>query len=302
LESSLLYTAEENPPEEDPSDPFRKFRFEPTFGERFVSRKRPTLFMAKWGENGSVHRIHISNSDEAQRGFPSYLGPSTFSSKDEDELLAIQYHMTMDGRKLGIVYCTNRASSTTKLTLDIKDDNVSASAGVLFSERPSRSPRVWFAENGRKRLAIWLSYFHEPHGSCASLHVTDFFNEPKTIVRSVVDPTVGDFPGLYLDQLPPTPFVQHKECPFVVTHSAWGSRRTVLLIDLENGNVVDLTPDTGKLWSWTVLACDGKDKIIASRASPTSPQELVVGRLGGGDNWPQIKWTTVDKPDLPESS
>lgn len=209
----------------------------------------------------------------------------------------------MDGRKLGIVYCTNRSSSTIKLTLDAKDDEISAGARILFLERPSRSPRVWFTEDGTKRLAVWLSYFHQPHGSCASLHVTDFSDEPKTTVRSITRPKeAGDFPGLYLDQLPPSPFVEHKEHPFVVTHSAWGSRRTVLLIDLENGNVVNLTPDTGELWSWTVLVCDGKDRIVASRASPTSPQELVVGQLGGGDNWPQVKWTVVDRPDLPESS
>ena len=209
----------------------------------------------------------------------------------------------MDGRKLGIVYCTNRASSMIKLTLSAKDENVSASADVLFSERPSRSPRVWSTKDGKKRLAVWLSYFHEPHGSCASLHVTDFSSEPKTIVQPVARPKeTGAFPGLYLDQLPPTPFVEYKESPVVVTHSAWGSRRTVLLVELENGNVVNLTPDAGELWSWTVLACDGKDKIVASRASPTSPQELVVGRLGGGDNGPEVEWTVVDKPDLPESS
>jgi len=209
----------------------------------------------------------------------------------------------MDGRKLGIVYCTNRSSSTIKLTLNANDDNVSASADVLFSERPSRSPRVLLTEDGKKRLAVWLSFSHEPHGSCASLHITDFSSKPKTIVQTVSRPRdAEDFPGLYLDQLPPTPFVEYKEHPFIVTHSAWGSRRTVLLIDLEHGNVVDLTPDAGELWSWSVLACDGKDRVVASRASPTSPQELVVGRLGGGDNWPQVKWVVVDKPDLPESS
>jgi acylaminoacyl-peptidase len=299
----LLYTAEEIPAEEDPNDPFRKFRFEPTFGERFVGRKRPALFLAKWGESGSVHRVRISNSDEAQPVFPSYLGHSVFISKDEDELLTTQYHMAKDGRKLGIAHCSNRPSSTIKLTLDDKGDNVSASGVVIFSERPSRSPRVWFAEDENERLAVWLSYFHEPHGSCASLHVTDFSSEPKTIVRAVTKPKEAeDFPGLYLDQLPPTPFIEHKGRPFVVTHSAWGSRRTVVLIDLENGGVVDLTPCTGELWSWTVLACDGKDKVVAVRASPVSPQELVVGRVGGGGNWPQVKWTALDKADLPESS
>jgi acylaminoacyl-peptidase len=208
----------------------------------------------------------------------------------------------MDGRKLGIVYCSNRPSSTIRLTLDIKDGDISASPAVMFSERPSGSPRVWFTEGG-KRLAVWFSFFHQTHASCASLHVTDFCSEPKTIVQTVTKPNgAGAFPGLYVEHLPPTPFVEYKERPFLATHSAWGSRRTVLLIDLENGNVVDLTPDTGELWSWTVLACDRKVNIVAFRASPTFPQELVVGRLGGGDNWPQVKWTVVDKADLPQSS
>ena len=213
--------------------------------------------------------------------------------------------MQTDGRKLGTVYCTNRSSSTIKLTLCANDDNVSASADVLFSERPSRSPRVLLTEDGKKRFAVWLSYCHEPHGSCASLHVTDLSSNPKTIVRTVARPGgAKEFPGLYLDQLPPTPFVEYEGRPFVVTHSAWGSRRTVLLIDVEYGNIVDLTPDAGELWSWTVLACDGKDQIVASRASPTSPQELVVGRLklGGGGHLSHLKWTVVEQPDLPEPS
>ncbi len=211
--------------------------------------------------------------------------------------------MQRDGRKLGTVYCTNRSSSTIKLTLCANDDNVSASADVLFSERPSRSPRALLTEDGKKRLAVWLSYCHEPHGSCASLHVTDLSSIPETIVRTIARPGgAKEFPGLYLDQLPPTPFVEYKGRPFVVTHSAWGSRRTVLLIDLEHGNIVDLTPDAGELWNWTVLACDGKDQIVASMASPTRPQELVVGRLGGGGHLPHVKWTVVEKPDLPEPS
>jgi len=269
-----------------------------------VGRKRPALFLASWGDNGVVRRIRISNpDDETQALSPSYLGPSTFSSTREDELIALQYHTLRSGCKLGMVYCTNRSSSTIKLTLSTNDDNVSANANVLFSERPSRSPRVLLTENGRKRLAVWLSYFHEPHGSCASLHITDFSKKPETIVPTVARPgQAKDFPGLYLDQLPPAPFVEYKGRPFLVTHSAWGSRRTVLLIDIENGDVVDLTPDTEELWSWTVLACDGEDKVVASRASLISPQELVVGRLGGGDSGPQVKWTVVDKPDLPESS
>ena len=211
--------------------------------------------------------------------------------------------MQGDGRKLGIVFCTNRSSSTIKLTLCANGDSVSANADVLFSGRPSRSPRAFLTKDGSKRVAVWLSYFNEPHGSCASLHVTDFSSKPRTIVQTVASPAgLEEFPGLYLDQLPPAPFVDYQNRPFVVTHSAWESRRTVLLIDLEHGNVVDLTPDTGELWSWTVLACDGKDQIVASRASLTSPQELVVGRLGERDKCPHVKWTVVEKPDLPESS
>ncbi|KAG8809585.1 hypothetical protein FRC19_005143, partial [Serendipita sp. 401] len=47
-ENALLYTAEANPPEEDPKDPFKKFKFEQSYGETFIDRRRPTLFWVRW--------------------------------------------------------------------------------------------------------------------------------------------------------------------------------------------------------------------------------------------------------------
>ena len=75
-----------------------------------------------------------------------------------------------------------------------QEEDVSAECHGLYSEYPSRSPRVWFPpvdsesaaqEQGssefKNPVAIWLSSAKEPHGSCSRLHMMALPTENELI-------------------------------------------------------------------------------------------------------------------------
>jgi acylaminoacyl-peptidase len=88
--------------------------------------------------------------------------------------------------------------------------------------------------------------------------------------------------------------------PFIVVHSQWGSRTTVLLISTKDGKVTDLTPVSEKgLDSWTVLATDGHSRVVCQRSSTSLPYEILLANF---DDTGRVSWYSIDKPDLPEYS
>ncbi|KAF7374260.1 Acylamino-acid-releasing enzyme [Mycena sanguinolenta] len=91
-------------------------------------------------------------------------------------------------------------------------------------------------------------------------------------------------------------FMEEVFCAF---SSTWGSRNTVLLVSAADGRVKDLTPDSdGKLYSWSMLATDGLNRLVCSRSSPTIPHEVVLGELNSLD---EISWRVIQSPYIPPS-
>lgn len=83
------------------------------------------------------------------------------------------------------------------------------------------------------------------------------------------------FPRLYLDAslLSPAPYLsltspRKTTASFVITHSVWRFRSTVVLVSLSDGSVKSLTPvdgdaDNRKLYSWTVSGTGRGDESFA---------------------------------------
>ena len=305
-----MYVAEGNPAQ-DSEDSFHKFRFKPHFGEGIAGKKDPTIFMFSWSnpsEGQSVRKL-VSLSIMA----PALFAQPVFSP-DEKTIYATGYEYTIDHRLLGIKYCTNRPSGIWEITLpppteDI-DDSVRDSVSVACSARkltPSniscRSPRL-LSENGKCTL-FWLSGLTGgPHAATSLLYSLDITSASGTktidspLVDLVFDPAQGAFPGLYPHyNLPLSPFVRPSgsAVPYIITHSIWGSRSTVILISTTNGKVKDLTPDDGTLYSWRVLNTDGGSRVLCTRSTPTSPSELLLGEV---DALEEVKWRVIHKPFL----
>lgn len=312
----MIYTAEALDPisnNNKDADSFETFRYTPQFGEGFPGKKRPTLYLFQWkasaDDASDTSTTTLTSLSFPKSPVPVLLGQAVFAS--ENCIIATGYEYTDSGRLLGVRYCVNRPAGIWMLRIPHdtevpfpKELEVVAEK-LTTPNRSARSPRILPGPSGRFAV-FWLSNeVGGAHASCTSVHALDFSpksgGESKLIVDTVWEPLEGGFPGLYTDfSLPSQPFVKLGSASYIAVHSVWGSRSTVLLISIQDGQVKDLTPDDdGNLHSWTVLGTDGQDQIVCTRSSPSIPHEVVLGRL---DSAGIASWQVLSKPSLtPES-
>jgi hypothetical protein len=331
-ESSLVYTAEANAPENEDDDSFAKFRFLPDYGEGYAGRKRPTLFIARWAPNAesvdalsggnvspTVRAISVPSSATSNAATISF-GQAQFVA--DDTLFVTGYEYGEDGKRLGIKACFNRPTAIWELMLDpveLQLQHAADSEPSLLADpaaaltvisatkisdpnRASRSPRPIPGSNA----ALWLS--HElggPHASCFSLHTFGLQARETTTIIPAVDKVqenfMDGFAGLYAENLLARPFVWLGGRTYLVTRTSQGSRLEVILVDLEQPEcVVRLTPaeSSEDLWSWSPLATDGRKWVLASRSAPTVPNELALGKLDEYGGKPRVAWQVIEMPSL----
>jgi hypothetical protein len=332
-ESSFVYTAEANAPENEGDDPFAKFRFLPDYGEGYIGRKRPTIFIVRWAPNGhsvdtpsgvnispSVRAVSVPGSTTSNAAANISFAQAQFVT--DDTLFATGYEYSEDGRRLGIKACFNRPTAIWELKLDpvelqlqhaadsepsLLADPAAALIAVSATKisdpsRASRSPRPIPGLNA----ALWFS--HElggPHASCFSLHSFGLQARETTTIIPTVDKIrekfMDGFAGLYAETLLARPFVRLGSRTYLLTRTSQGSRLEVILIDLEEPeSVVRLTPaeSSEDLWSWSPLATDGRKWVLASRSAPTVPNELVLGKLEEHGGKPRVAWQVIEMPSL----
>lgn len=335
-ESAILYTAEGKTPETN--NPFEKFRFNPDFGEGLVGKKRPVTFILRWD---SSHQYTPSNrSDNPKLALTELkseenirFGQAVFSPNSDNIIYATGYELTLDGRMLGVNGCYNRPTGIWHLALpdqlsvpELGDKlNAATAITVIVNKLTSaslscRSPRT-FKRHGECTLTWLACPTGGPHVGTAALYCLNISSNSTTsflqkaaekalisITKDGIPPSPLPFPGLYPSyNLPSSPTIvtvsesASESVPFIVVHSQWGSRTTVLLISIKDGTVTELSPASEEegLYSWTVLATDGRSRVICQRSSPSMPYEILLGHL---DDTGRISWHLIDKPDLPKHS
>ena len=303
-ESKLVYVAEANATDSTDTDPLAKYRFVPEFGEGYAGKKKPTIFLFEWDirndDKPSIFPLSLLQEPEV----PLLLAHPVFAS--EDALLTVGYQYAKDGRLLGVIYCPNRSSAIWHLTLPSSrvggESLLCSSASLTDPNHACRSPRVLF-QNGEATHYTWVSNaVGGPHATCSTLHVMRPSDAPEVVVETVWEPRPNEFPGLYLNTLPVSPFIElgrssSNPDPHVVLSSIWRSRATVLFISLSDGTVIDLSPDDGTHYSWTVLGTDGRNQVVCTRSAPSRPPELVLGKFDDDNN---IHWQVIDRPSVAE--
>lgn len=284
-------------------DAFQAYEYRPGLGEKMAGRSRPTVWMAvfddlskkaevdKRGQSdcrqaARVSRLRLQVSDIKAMGQDirePLLGQASFDS-DARTIIATAYSMLGDGRRLGIVYCTNRRAAILRAYLsDVpQNDNTRPSASgdrivsVLRWARLSnagvsaRSPRVLANSQGTSPSFVWLQNEEAgAHNDCTALvsydddieneaNETSYGDESRNAKLRVQLPFQRcpshdglGWPGLYLDQLPHNCQVEGG----VVTSTIWGCRKTIILQRLysasssfASGNpafpVINLTPSS----------------------------------------------------------
>ncbi|KAF5347238.1 hypothetical protein D9756_009923 [Leucocoprinus leucothites] len=318
-ETALLYTAEANGPQNSPDDPYAKYRYKPSFGEGFGGKKRPHFFLLRWRAPAdtnpltlkpTLYEIHPENDDVL-------FGQGTFlPTPEETTIYATGYEFTPNGRMLGIKGCFNRPFGIWELRFQTQSDDdhdnndekkhdlIIYSARKISDTKSGRSPRI-FQEDSQSTLYWFSSDAGGPHMSTTSLHSLDTtsldaispeITSRTRIVIPIPEAPGPDFPGLCPPfNLPNQPFLQPNGGPTeIIVQSQWGSRTTILSLSPSTGAVKNLTPPGPALFSWTLLACDGKNRIVCSRSSPGIPYQILLGIFSDKG----LQWLVLDQPDL----
>jgi acylaminoacyl-peptidase len=335
-ESAILYTAEGKTPET--KDPFEKFRFNPDFGEGLAGKKRPVTFILRW-KSSHQSTTSSSHPDKPKLALVELkskenirFGQAVFSPNSDEIVYATGYEFTVDGRMLGLKWCYNRPHGIWQLTIpahalpELGNKLNPTTVIEVISQKMTpaslscRSPRT-FGRQGGSTLA-WLACptggAHIGASALYCLNISQHSTGNPFILPTADKPLVPitkgdipsslfDFPGLYPSyNLPSSSTIimvselTSESVPFIVVHSQWGSRTTVLLISTKDGKVTDLTPVSEEgLDSWTVLATDGHSRVICQRSSTSVPYEILLGNF---DDTGHVSWYSIDKPDLPEYS
>lgn len=252
-ERYFTYVAREKEPivkssfDKDSSDSTNIFDYKEDWGEKYDGVGKLCLCVLDIVTNVVVLVPGIDSSKYT-------VGQPTFSPISSSLILAYTAWPTSP-RKLGMIYCYQRPSfiftvDLTKLVQFTEPPTPSNQASQVthINQTPhvyvSRSPR--FSPDGSSLLFIGSINKVASHNSCFQLLRTSISSTlMPTTVSIVVDKVTSpkeyprDFPGLFCDQLPRNCFLNSNE---IVLTSMWGSSESVLVIQLDSGNVLRLNP------------------------------------------------------------
>ncbi|KAL1921198.1 uncharacterized protein VTP21DRAFT_10914 [Calcarisporiella thermophila] len=281
-ESKLIYVAEAKPEE----DPKKKFEYVPDWGERFSKKASPRLVLVDLNTHEKDQQILVLPALQGISPGQAFFGPNG------ESLLFTGYQI--EPRRYGIVYCQNRRTGIYQVNLD------GSNLVRLNSEEVNgRSPQLSPSE---KHLVYVSNKIGGPHASCATLYKYEFSSGANQIVVDQIASTkeAHEFPGLYIDQLPTDCFAlsADKASEWVVAHSVWRSRKTLVAINTSTGNVKELTSGTLAKGSYSLLYVSN-DYLVASWSTPTEPNSLLLGIITQlGSNQIEVSWKTIEQVSL----
>ncbi|KAJ1976447.1 hypothetical protein H4R35_002696 [Dimargaris xerosporica] len=275
-EHQLVYVAERK----CDKDLLTKFDYQPDWGERFDGKKQPMLVIVDINQQ-EARMVELGTDDSP--------GQVVFGPND-DSLLFVGYRHC--GQVQGVVYCFNRPTQVYQCTLTGQDLRPLSDARWAV-----QTPRL--TPDGRQ--LVYLAHpVGGPHRSCATLMAYTFADQATaTIVASVADylDQPDQFPGLYSEGLSSHTFVSTENSElWLMCTSLWGSRTTILAINLQSRHVVNMTPDSAT-GSWGLLDVYGTT-MVASNSAPNRPPALFVASFpGAGDkaNAPKAAWQLAAK-------
>ena len=245
---------------------------------RLRSRSELTLDGSDTTPSASITALSLGQPPSV----PVLFGQATFVT--ETRLYATGYERTGDGKLLGVKGCFNRTSSIWELILpgELLEKAATTACKSVKIKTAGCSCRSPFDKDQVPASLFWLSNpVGGAHASTTSLHVRDLKGAAvdRLLVDAVYDPSAQEFLGLYTEyNLPSNPFISLGDKTFVLVQSLWCSHQTLVLINVENGDVVDLTPipDGQPPYGWNLLGTNGVRLVICSRSTLTSPPKTVL--------------------------
>jgi acylaminoacyl-peptidase len=244
----------------------------PDFGDSLAGKKAPSIFLVDV-TNPSDPNISLVAESESD-GSVAY-GQPIFAG---DMIIAVGYVALRDRRRVGIIYCQNRLAQLFMFGVNLRHPKLTRGAPFTDIQRSCRFPR-----SDGKHLVYLSNKIGGAHGSCNQLHMHDLPDGKERLVKEVGTPaTIEDFPGLFIDQLAPHPFLSGASGSYIAVTSTWRSRKVPLLISLADCSVRCLAqlPKPGPcesedLMSYKVLAAKDS-QVLMSRSLLNVPEEVVL--------------------------
>nr|AEE63650.1 unknown [Dendroctonus ponderosae] len=305
-ETKLLYVAEAKVPK---SEPFykRKKPEEPKDGgdaPKPPTRGEEHLFEQDWGEQlvgkkkSVLVQYDISNdSVEILKGVPDNVCVAQPKySPDGSYIVGVAY--SVEPRKLGLIYCTNRPSTIFQLDFN------GAYVELPLPNKSAKSPR--FTPDGQR--IVWLERATDgPHMACMTLAKT---NAPLSkdseaqavvgLVKSKVEiANKRTFYGIYNTGFPKRPWASNNQL-LINTNQKYTINSYIINID--SGDITELEFADG-----SQIVLDVKDDLVlALRRNFLVPDSLVIGKLaqivsGNGAQWTELT-PKIEVPELAGST
>ncbi|XP_028680780.2 acylamino-acid-releasing enzyme isoform X1 [Erpetoichthys calabaricus] len=300
-ETHLLYVAEKKRPK---TESF--FQTEPpelsSTGDEYDSPKTGIkgdqfVFYEDWGE-ALVHKsnpvlcvLDIESSNiSVLEGIPDNISPGQafWAPSDTGVVFVGWWHEPF---RLGLKHCPNRRSSLFYVDLrGGKCEQLSTNSDAVFSPRLSPDQcRIVYLQCG----------VFGPHQQCNQLIMYDWYTKKTSTVVDIINrPRPDGFTGIYTSSLPSFCWSADSQC--VLLDSPQKSRKELLAVDINTGNVISLTSGSD-LGSWTLLTIS-RDLMVASCSSPNCPPSLKLGFLPPIGSEERVNWVSLEElrpiPDI----
>ena len=123
-----------------------------------------------------------------------------------------------------------------------------------------------------------------PHATCNQLVKFDLGTKKHKIIVPIVQAkSKTDFPGLYVFDIIPKPWLCRDGKTYILLNTFWHSREVIVAVDIEQGQVVPLTNQGNE--SWTLL-WTSQEWILALCSFVNRPPSLVrFTKLGPRSFW-----------------
>ena len=307
-EQLLVYVAEQHSPHhKDKQKPPETWEDYPHFGETLYKARRPVLFAVDLRQPEQASVCALTRIETLRDPACTQPVMSTFNPDDGSyEIFATARYLLPDGRRLGQVWCTNRPSSIVKINGTLGNSNISLQA-VSPADKACHRPTIFGKAGASPELLYFGSRRGGPHNSSAQLLCQSISSTvdqaPKVLVdhcRELAGDTTTPH-GLYIsDNTRPYPLlVDGQQC--ICMSTQWLSRTCLVIVSLTDGaiqlvqEVTQAASNVGDV-SWSVLATDGADTIVATRSGIANGlyTELVLGHLrAGGDSKISVQWRSL---------
>lgn len=145
-EDAVFYSAEAKPRNKTvdiasrkTKDSFNDWEYKPGLGEQAASLVQPTIYLLNFnlssGEEPTLSRLAIDDTETDQSLSTSLFGQAVFSSTGED-IFVTAYPTLLDGRRLGVAFCTNYPSIVYKASVE-KD------SGGKIGDKDAIAENLW---------------------------------------------------------------------------------------------------------------------------------------------------------------